>query len=168
MKNKSTLMILFLLGFLLSANITFAQFNDYTVKLGIQFNGLLTDTEFDKDLRPTDAEFKFSFLGRAFLRFQLITEVVEAEVGGGFGRLTGEYEDINKNNFNWWTYIIPFDARIILCPFDMDVWNPYAYGGAGYMHFSNDKIPSQFPFRIICRINKKAGRLSFLLVAVSK
>lgn len=145
MKNKSTFLILFLLGFLFSANLTFAQFNDYTAKLGIQFNGLLSDTEFDKDLRPSDAEFKFSFLGRAFLRFELITEVIEAEVGGGFGRLSGEYEDINKVNFNWWTYIIPLDARIILSPFDMDVWNPYAYGGAGYMHFSNDKKPTQVP-----------------------
>ena len=145
MKNKSTLTILFILGFLLFTNLTFAQFNDYTVKLGIQFNGLLPDTEFDKDLSPNDAELKFSFLGRAFLRFQLITEVVEAEIGGGFGRLSGEYEDINKNNFNWWTYIIPLDARIILSPFDMDVFSPYAYGGAGYMHFSNDKKPLQVP-----------------------
>jgi len=89
MKNKSTFLILILLGFLLSANSTFAQFNDYTAKLGIQMNGLLSDTEFDKDLRPSDAEFKFSFLGRLFLRFELITEVVEAEVGGGFGRISG-------------------------------------------------------------------------------
>jgi len=145
MKNKSTLTILFLLGFLLFANFTLAQFNDYDVKLGIQMNGLLSDTEFDKDLRPSDAEFKFSFLGRAFLRFEMITEVIEAEVGGGFGRLSGEYEDINEVNFNWWTYIIPLDARIILSPFDMDVWNPYVYGGAGYMHFSNDKKPTQVP-----------------------
>ncbi|NNG26026.1 MAG: OmpA family protein [Ignavibacteriaceae bacterium] len=147
MKNKSTILILILLGFLLSANLTMAQFNDYDVKLGLQFNGLLPDTEFDKDLSPNDAEFKFSFLGRAFLRFQLITEVVEAEIGGGFGRLTGEYEDANNNNFNWWTYIIPFDARIILSPFDLDGFNPYAYGGAGYMHFSNDKKPTQVPMQ---------------------
>ena len=81
MKNKSTLMILFLLGFLLSANITFAQFNDYTIKLGIQPNVLLSDTEFDKDLRPANAKYEFSGLGRVFLRFEFFTEVLEAEVG---------------------------------------------------------------------------------------
>jgi opacity protein-like surface antigen len=138
MKNKSTFLILILLGFLLSANSTFAQFNDYTAKLGIQMNGLLSDTEFDKDLRPSEAEFKFSFLGRLFLRFELITEVVEAEVGGGFGRLSG----VDTDNKNWWTYIAPFDVKLILSPFEMDVWNPYLYGGAGYMYFNNDKKPS--------------------------
>jgi len=148
MKNKFTITILILLSFLLSANLTFAQFNDYDVKLGIQFNGLLPDTEFDKQGRVSDPEFKFSFLGRAFLRFELITEVIEAEIGGGIGRLTGEHEDstVLKNKYNWWTYIIPLDLRIIISPFDMDVWNPYAYGGVGYMNFNNDKPPTDIGF----------------------
>jgi len=145
MKNKSTFLILILLGFLLFANSTFAQFNDYTAKLGIQMNGLLSDTEFDKDLRPSDADFKFSFLGRLFLRFELITEVVEAEVGGGIGRLSGEYEDSIAANHNWWTYIVPLDVKLILSPFEMDIWNPYLFGGAGYMYFTNDKKPEHVP-----------------------
>ncbi len=140
MNIKSTFLIL-ILSLLFSANLSFAQFNDYDAKLGLQFNGLLSDTEFDKSGRVSDPEFKFSFLGRAFLRFELITEVVEAEFGGGFGRLAGEYEDTSKIKGNWWTYIIPLDVRLILSPFDMDVWNPYLYGGAGYMYFDNDKQP---------------------------
>jgi len=138
MKNKSTILILILLGFLLSANLTMAQFNDYTVKLGIQANGLLSDTEFDKDLRPSNAEFKFSGLGRLFLRFEFFTEVIEAEVGGGFGRLAG----VDTDNHNWWTYIIPLDFRFLISPFEMDVWNPYLYGGAGGLYFNNDRMPS--------------------------
>jgi outer membrane protein OmpA-like peptidoglycan-associated protein len=138
MKNKSTLLILILLGFLLSANLSIAQFNDYTVKLGIQPNLLLSDTEFDKDLRPPDAQYKFSGLGRVFLRFEFFTEALEAEVSGGFGRLAG----VDTENENWWTYIIPFDYRFILSPFEMDVWNPYIYGGAGGMYFNVDKMPS--------------------------
>jgi outer membrane protein OmpA-like peptidoglycan-associated protein/opacity protein-like surface antigen len=139
MKNSYTkLLLLITLLFVITSVNSNAQFNDYTIKLGVQANGLLTDTEFDKEQRPSDAEFKFSGLGRLFLRFEFFTEALEAEVGGGFGRLAG----VDTQNKNWWTYIIPFDFRFILSPFEMDVWNPYLYGGAGGMYFSVDKMPS--------------------------
>jgi len=125
-----------LVGFLFQSN-SVAQFNDYTLKLGIQANGLLTDTEFDKENQPSDPKYKFSGLGRLFLRFEPGTEYIEFEVGGGFGRLAG----LDSANNNWWTYIIPFDARLILSPFDMDVWNPYIFGGVGGMYFNNDNPP---------------------------
>ena len=35
--------------FILSTSNSVAQFNDYTLKLGLQANGLVTDTEFDKE-----------------------------------------------------------------------------------------------------------------------
>ncbi len=63
---------------------------------------------------------------------------MEAEVGGGFGKLAG----VDIDNNNWWTYIIPFDFRFILSPLEMDVWNPYLYGGVGYMHYEVAKPPS--------------------------
>ena len=138
MKNsfaRSFLLMIFI--FAVSIGNSHAQFNDYTVKLGVQGHMLLSDTEFDKDLRPSNAEFKFSGLGRLFLRFEFFTEALEAEVGGGFGRLAG----VDTQNNNWWTFIIPFDVRFILSPFDMDVWNPYLYGGAGGMYFNVDKMP---------------------------
>ncbi len=135
--NKRGLCLIILLFVITSVN-SYAQFNDYTIKLGVQANALLSDTEFDKDLRPSNADFKFSGLGRLFLRFEFFTEALEAEVGGGFGRLAG----VDTENKNWWTYIIPFDFRFILSPFEMDVWNPYLYGGAGGMYFSVDKMPS--------------------------
>ena len=76
----------------LIANTTLlAQFNDYTAKFGIRGNGLLPDTEFDKDLKPTDADFKFSFSGEAFVRFELFTQVLETEIGGE--RMLEELED---------------------------------------------------------------------------
>jgi outer membrane protein OmpA-like peptidoglycan-associated protein len=115
-----------------------AQFNDYTAKLGFQMNGIVTDTEFDKDIRPDNADFKFSFIGRAFLRFEFFTDMVETEVGGGFGRLSG----VDRDNLNWWTYIIPIDLRFIFSPFDMDVWSPYIFTGAGGMYYTIDKLPS--------------------------
>jgi len=139
MKNSFTrLFLLIIFLFVITSVNSYAQFNDYTIKLGVQANALLSDTEFDKELRPSNADFKFSGLGRLFLRFEFFTEALEAEVGGGFGRLAG----VDTENKNWWTYIIPFDFRFILSPFEMDVWNPYLYGGAGGMYFSVDKLPS--------------------------
>jgi len=128
--------VLVLLCFLVQSK-SFAQFNDYTLKLGIQANGILTDTEFDKENQPSNPQYKFSGLGRLFIRFELGTEYVEGELGGGFGRLAG----LDSDNNNWWTYIIPLDARVILSPFTMDVWNPYFFGGVGEMYFNNDKAP---------------------------
>ena len=133
---KFSLVVFILCLFISSSN--FAQFNDYTLKLGLQANGLLSDMEFDKENRPSDPEYKFSGLGRLFIRFELGTEILEMEAGGGFGRLAG----LDSANNNWWTYIIPLDARIILSPFNMDVWNPYAFGGVGGMYYNNDKAPS--------------------------
>jgi len=101
----------------------------------------LTDTEFDKENRPSDPKYKFSGLGRLFLRFEFFTQYVETEFGGGFGRLAG----LDPENNNWWTYIIPLDFRVILSPFEMDVWNPYIYGGVGGLYFNNDKQPSNVP-----------------------
>ena len=86
-----------LIFFLLITSVIYPQFNDYTIKLGLQGHVLLPDTEFDKDLRPDSAEYKFSGLGRAFIRFELFTEVIEAEIGGGFGKLAG----VDFNNDNW-------------------------------------------------------------------
>ena len=68
----------FLLLFLVQPN-SFGQFNDYTLKLGIQANGILTDTEFDKENQPSNPQYKFSGLGRLFIRFELGTEYVEGE-----------------------------------------------------------------------------------------
>ena len=76
MKLSNKLISVIAVSLLISAASTInAQFNDYTSKFGIQINGLLPDTEFDKDLRPDDADLKLSYLGRVFLRFEFFTEV---------------------------------------------------------------------------------------------
>ena len=134
---------LFTFVFILYTSNSVAQFNDYTLKLGLQANGLLADTEFDKENRPSDPKYKFSGLGRLFIRFEFFTPVIETEIGGGFGRLAG----LDTTNGNWWTYIIPADLRFIISPFNMDVWNPYIYGGVGGMYFFNDKKPIVPPGR---------------------
>ncbi len=115
-----------------------AQFNDYSSKLGNQFNGLLRNTEFDKDLRPDDPDLKLSYMQRVFLRFEFFTEALETEIGAGFGELQG----VDFDNNLWRTNLIPIDLRLIFSPFDSDVWNPYAYGGVGALYFNIDKPPS--------------------------
>ncbi len=138
MYNKKTILVLltFFSFTFLSQNL-FAQFNDYVIKFGVQGNGILTDTEFDKDLKPDDAEFKLSFLQRLFFRFELFTEAIEVEVGGGYGILNG----VDFSSQEWRTHIIPVDLRLILSPFDFKGWNPYIYGGFGALNYNVDRKP---------------------------
>ena len=139
MKLSNKLVSLITVTLLISAasNIN-AQFNDYSSKVGNQFNGLLPYFEFDKDLIVDDANLKLSYMQRVFLRFEFFTEVLETEIGAGFGKLQG----VDFNNNLWRTNLIPIDLRLIFSPFDSDVWNPYAYGGVGALYFNIDKPPS--------------------------
>lgn len=114
-----------------------AQFSDYSTKFGLQLNGLLPDTEFDKKGIPDNADFKFSYLGRIFLRFELGTEILEGEVGAGYGSLSG----VDFTNSEWKTTIIPIDFRLILSPFDTKGWNPYIFAGAGYLNYNVETKP---------------------------
>ncbi len=139
MKLSNKLVSLITVTLLISAasNIN-AQFNDYSSKVGNQFNGLLPYFEFDKDLIVDDANLKLSYMQRVFLRFEFFTEVLETEIGAGFGQLQG----FDFDNNLWRTNLIPIDLRFIFSPFDSDVWNPYAYGGVGALYFNIDKPPS--------------------------
>ena len=131
---------IFLLVIALIVGINFninAQFNDYSAKFGIQLNALLPDTEFDKSLRPENADYELAYLGRALVRFEFFTEALEVELGAGFGQLQGV--DLGENL--WRTNMIPLDLRLIHSPFDMDIWNPYAYGGVGALYYNLDKKP---------------------------
>jgi len=138
---KSNLKAIFLLVIILIVGINFkinAQFNDYTAKFGIQINALIPDTEFDKEMHPSNASYEIAYLGRVLVRFEFFTPVLETEIGAGFGQLQGA----DFNNDVWRTNLVPVDLRLILSPFDMDIWNPYAYGGVGALYYAIDKSPS--------------------------
>ena len=139
MKLSNKLVSLITVTLLISAasNIN-AQFNDYSSKVGNQFNGLLPFFEFDKDLIVDDKNLKLSYMQRVFLRFEFFTEALETEIGAGFGQLQG----FDFDNNLWRTNLIPIDLRLIFSPFDSDVWNPYVYGGVGALYFNIDKPPS--------------------------
>ncbi|NWF90230.1 MAG: OmpA family protein [Ignavibacteriaceae bacterium] len=118
-------------------NTSLAQFNDYSLKTGIQFNGLFPDTEFEKELKVTSADFKFSYMGRIFLRTELIKNLIETEVGVGYGTLAG----VDFNNKEYKTEIIPIDLRLILSPFNIKFFNPYGYAGAGFLKYKVKTFP---------------------------
>jgi outer membrane protein OmpA-like peptidoglycan-associated protein/opacity protein-like surface antigen len=129
--------IIVLVGLAVLSQPTFAQFNDYATKFGLQINGLLPDTEFDKAGIPENADSKFSYLGRLFMRFELGTKILEAEVGAGYGSLSG----VDFTNSEWKTTIIPLDLRLILSPFQTKGWNPYVFAGIGYLNYNVETKP---------------------------
>jgi outer membrane protein OmpA-like peptidoglycan-associated protein/opacity protein-like surface antigen len=134
---KKLIYILVLIGLSGISQTLQAQFNDYSTKFGFQINGLLPDTEFDKDLRPDGADFKFSYLGRLFMRFELGTEILETELGAGYGTLSG----VDFTNSEWKTTIIPLDIRLIFNPLETEGWNPYGFAGIGYMNYKVETKP---------------------------
>lgn len=136
MKVRYFLATIFLVLLSVTAN---AQFKNYNVKAGIQYNQLLPFSEFDA--AP-------SFLGRAFLGFEL-NKTFSIEIGGGYGKYK------TNDNFNVHsetattdhehyvsTDIIPIDARLKIAPFPSANWNPYVYFGAGLLKYTVKEVPS--------------------------
>lgn len=138
MLTKNRLLLVFGAFILISfSNSSYAQFNDYSLKLGVQFQGLLPDTEFEKELKSASADFKFSFMSKLFLRFELIKHFIETEFSAGYGQLAGV--DFKNSEYN--TEIIPFDLKFILSPFNLKILNPYAYAGIGVLKYNVKKFP---------------------------
>jgi outer membrane protein OmpA-like peptidoglycan-associated protein len=122
---------------MLFSSTSYPQFNDYGSKIGVQLNGLLPDTEFEKEFKVSSSDYKFSYLGRLFYRFEIIKQLIETELGAGYGTLAG----VDFTNAEYKTEIIPFDLRLILSPFNIKAFNPYAYAGIGIMHYAVKTLP---------------------------
>jgi outer membrane protein OmpA-like peptidoglycan-associated protein len=133
---KNTFLLILIATIILSVNTNFAQFNDYSIKGGVQGFALLPDMDFPNE------DYKPSYLGRAFLRIKTI-DLLDVEIGLGYGMLSGD----DPSPDLWETTIIPADLRLLLSPFYSINFNPYAYGGLGYMKWEvTDKpSPSDFP-----------------------
>jgi outer membrane protein OmpA-like peptidoglycan-associated protein len=115
----------------LPSNRATAQIHDYGFKTGLQFNGILPETEFweSKGL-------KGSYLARGFGRFEL---------GGGFqmelGAGYGSYAGLDFQRAYYRSEIIPIDLRLIVNLAESDAWNPYLYAGAGGMYYKVTTLP---------------------------
>lgn len=134
--NNIFLMMIIFVAFYCT-NITHAQLNEYGAKFGVQFQGLLPDTEFEKEFKVSGADFKFSYLGRLFFRFELIKQLIETELGAGYGNISG----VDFNNSDYKTELIPFDLRFILSPFNFKAVNPYGYAGIGVLRYKIKTFP---------------------------
>ena len=143
------LLILSALALIFSSN-GYAQFKDYNIKGGLQFVPMMPFSEFDS---------RFSFMGRAFVDFEL-NRTFAIELGGGYGKYetddtfnkhehgsggnvktdASESEDAHKVK----TDIIPIDARLKITPWSdtKSSWNPYFYVGAGLLNYSVKETPS--------------------------
>lgn len=130
-------MIMFIFVTFLFAGNSYSQFDDYSTKIGGQLHGLFPDTEFEGEKKSSNADFKFSYLGRLFLRLELIKQFVEAELGAGYGSLAG----VDFTNAEYKTEIIPLDLRLILSPFSIEIINPYGYSGIGALHYKVKSFP---------------------------
>lgn len=92
---------------------------------GVSFAGIVGHTDF------TDKE-NVGHLSRAFLRYGFSSHF-HAELGGGIGVISGP---------DYRTLIKPLEFRLLISPLSEENWSPYLYGGAGYMNYKIEDVPS--------------------------
>lgn len=133
--------LLFLIAFAFFSQKADAQFKNYKIKGGIQYQQLLPFTEYGS---------AYSFLGRGFINFEL-SNLISIEVSGGFGQIktnddfhttTGTTATSSDNFVK--AEIIPVDARVKFTPWSLTAknWNPYMYIGAGILHYKVTELPA--------------------------
>ena len=139
---KKTILLLITITTFLFTNAD-AQFKNYNIKGGIQYQQLIPFSEFQN---------AYSFIGRAYLGFE-ITNTICVEISGGYGQfktkddynpLSGTYvSDTSNTDPEIQTDLIPVDARIRISPWAKTAknWNPYFYVGAGIMNYKVKNSP---------------------------
>lgn len=109
--------------FFISCLTATAQINKLGLSGGIGYGAIFGDTEL-KDKLPR-------FQARGYLRYGF-SNIVQVEFGGGIGKIAGE---------SYQTLLYPIDARLLISPFSFEKFNPYFYGGGGFLHYSIEKAP---------------------------
>ncbi|HAY33607.1 MAG TPA: OmpA family protein [Ignavibacteria bacterium] len=132
---KKFLSILFTLTLFITSQSD-AQFKDYVVKGGIQYNQLMPFSEYKA---------AYSYTARAYLAFEL-SRLLAIEIGGGFGQYKTEddfntYSTVTSDKNYVKSDIIPIDARLRVSPGNSKNWNPYFYGGIGLMKYVTKELP---------------------------
>ncbi|MCX7878276.1 MAG: OmpA family protein [Ignavibacteria bacterium] len=124
---------LFLMVFASGVN---AQFKDYRVKGGVQYNVISPSGEFVKDLS--------SFLARGWLAFEL-GRYIDVELGGGYMKWKQKDQYNGNGEGKVEAELIPIDLRFRLEPFgglkSTKYVNPYGYIGAGMVKHKIKSIP---------------------------
>ena len=130
MKKLTVLMFIFLVSV-----TTYAQFKDYRVKGGLQYNMISPSGELDKNLS--------SFWIRGFLAIEL-GKYIDVELGGGFMKWKQKDQYNNTTDANLEVDMIPIDVRLRFEPFapKMKSVNPYFYIGGGVVNHKLKKNPT--------------------------
>jgi outer membrane protein OmpA-like peptidoglycan-associated protein len=131
MKKINFYIIVFALAFVGVSKVS-AQFKDFGLKGGLQFNGIMPATEFED--RNGLALSSYSI--RGFLRFEL-SDLFNGEVGAAYAKFQGD----DYNNGTYKSTGIPIDLRLLITPFDLESFNPYFYVGAGIVNITLDQRP---------------------------
>ena len=113
-----------------------AQFKNYGIKGGIQYQQLLPFSEFDA---------RFSYLARGFVNFEL-TNTLSLDLGVGYGQYKTDdhfntYPPTSPGDHDVSTDIIPIDLRLRIAPFPSKNWNPYFYIGGGVINYNVKDVP---------------------------
>ncbi|MBU1101899.1 MAG: OmpA family protein [Bacteroidetes bacterium] len=134
MKTFTSTIIVLMMLFVTNTTTVNAQFRDYGIKGGFQFNSVMPATEFENDngLALT------SYLARAFLRIEL-SHAIDLEIGAGYGNFLGDefnYTTLTKGPGEYSTSIMPIDIRFLISPMNFEDWNPYVYAGFGVLNYN--------------------------------
>lgn len=131
-KLAAFVLVLTILGYSFSVG----QDEKSAVGVGASFGGVTPRTDIRK---PKDTPF-----GRAFVRVYPSSHLA-LEAGVGLGTLEAE----DGSQF-FTSYIYPVDARLLVQPLKEGTFNPFVYGGVGFMFF-NPKDKNDQPLRFNAR-----------------
>ncbi|MBK8550483.1 MAG: OmpA family protein [Ignavibacteria bacterium] len=135
---KKLLLLLVLLSACFSIKVN-AQFKNYGIKGGIQYQQLLPFSEFDA---------RYSFIARGFVNFEL-SNSLSLDLGAGYGQYKTDdhwntYPANSPGDHDVSTDIIPIDVRLRISPWAKTAknWNPYFYIGGGVMSYNVKNVPA--------------------------
>ncbi len=123
MQTKLTIVLMLILALVFSVP-GYSQLNHSGFGGGVSLGGTLGNTDF------TNRE-DVNSIGRAFLRYGFSSHF-HAELGAGVAVVNG---------LDYRTLIHPMEFRLLISPFAEENWNPYLYGGFGYMHYEMEDLP---------------------------
>ncbi|MBN8547179.1 MAG: OmpA family protein [Ignavibacteria bacterium] len=140
---KATLMLV-LLAIVFAGSAAQAQSLSTKVHFGIEGNAILPQNEF------TEKSINGGF--RGFFRYGF-NDTWRVEFGAGYLKYAGK--DFVSTDYE--ADVIPIDLRLLWFPFGFERLSPYAYVGAGALHFNNIKVPRSFSIQFPQKGVEKTG-----------
>ena len=124
MRSKINILLVVILALVFSVP-AYSQLNHSGLGGGVSLGGALGRTDFEK-------REEVGSIARAFLRYGFSSNF-HAELGAGVGVVKG---------LDYRTLVHPIDFRLLISPFSQENWNPYLYGGFGYLNYQIEETPN--------------------------